>query len=226
MEDARKVLDWGERPITLEDVRRYSETLPLPDRTRQTIEQNLMVFPLQCRVRGLFFTGLHEIIKRSLGPEAHAEACRLSGIFSKIIAFNEYPHRDFYRLMYWAAAYLHKNPRFGDSLTAIAGTFFPIFRESLLGRTTAALMGKNLKTQLPRLAVAYNSMVRWNQHDTEVVSDNEVRWTCKVEPVTWYAETLHGIINGACPESRITLHPVKEERAGEALNAVYRVRTE
>jgi uncharacterized protein (TIGR02265 family) len=223
MEDARKVLDWGERAVTLEDVRRYSETLPLTDRIRHTIEQNLLIFPLQCRVRGLFFTGLHEIIKRSLGPEAHAEACRLSGIFSKIIPFNEYPHRDFYRLMYWAAAYLHKNPRFGESLTAIASTFFPIFRESLLGRTTAALMGKNLKTQLPRLAVAYNSMVRWNQHETEVLSENEVRWTCKVENVVWYAETLTGIIAGACPETRMTLHTQKEERTGDTLVATYRV---
>jgi uncharacterized protein (TIGR02265 family) len=220
------MLDWGDRAITLEDARRYSETLPLPDRTRQTIEQNLVSFPLQCRVRGLFFTGLHEIIRRSLGPEAHAKACRLSGLRSKIISFNEYPHRDFYRLMYWAAAYLHKNTRFGDSLTAIAGTFFPIFRETLLGRTTAALMGKNLKTQLPRLAVAYNSMVRWNQHDTEVVSETEVRWKCKVEPVVWYTETLHGIINGACPGSRITLITHKEERTAEALFATYRVRVE
>ena len=84
-------------------------------------------------------------------------------------------------------------------------------------------MGKNLKTQLPRLAVAYNSMVRWNQHDTEVLNDNEVRWTCKVEPAVWYAEPLHGIIKGACPGSRISLHTVKEERTSEALFAVYRV---
>jgi uncharacterized protein (TIGR02265 family) len=168
-------------------------------REQAIVERNLAGFPPEVRVRGVFFVGISEIVARSKGPAALAEIKRAAGTPDHVVAFRQYPHADFYRFYYVAARALHPNVPLPTALRLVARSFFPIFRESLLGKTMSALMGTEPKTLLPLLPRAYNLSVEGTHHEAEVVGERAIVWRARAEAVTWYEETFQGIIEGTAP---------------------------
>jgi uncharacterized protein (TIGR02265 family) len=169
-------------------------------REQGVIARNLVMFPPETLVRGVFFEGLSRIITQSKGAAALAELQRAAGVSRQIVAFRHYPHRDFYRLYYLASRALHPSQPLPTALRLVGRTFFPIFRSSMLGKTMSAFMGNESRTILPLLAKAYSLSVSGNDHASELVDDHNLEWTCRVEGVEWYEETFAGIIEGTAPD--------------------------
>jgi uncharacterized protein (TIGR02265 family) len=214
---------WGHEKIQLSQATEFAQKVtPVPDE-QNTVARNLATFPPQIRVRGLFFEGLARVVGEVQGPMAISTLARRAGMPDKTTAFRSYPHRDFYRLYYLTARLLQPSAPLPEGLRLTARTFFPIFKNSLLGRTMSALMGDDPSTLLPLLARAYNLSVEGNDHRTSSEGERELVWRCEVEPVEWYASTFTGIIEGAMP-SGCTARVVVEERAKLPGRARYRFR--
>jgi len=214
---------WGESKITLAQANEFAQRVTSLAADREIVARNLFMFPPELKTRGLFFEGLSRVVAESKGPTAMANLQAVAGLTQRTTAFRAYPHRDFYRLYYLASRLLYPSARLAESTRLTARTFFPIFRNSLLGRTMSALMGDRPSTLLPLLAKSYNLSVEGNDHKAELKSDHELLWTCEVEPIDWYTETFSGIVEGAMPANT----PVQirvEERAIAGTRARYQFR--
>jgi uncharacterized protein (TIGR02265 family) len=215
--------DWGLDKIDLAQATEFAKRVT-PIATEQAeVARNLAAFPPQIRVRGLFFEGLARIVGQMHGPGAMADLAERAGLPGKTTAFRAYPHRDFYRLYYLAARSLYPTTPLADSVRLVARTFFPIFQDSLLGRTMTALMGDQPATILPLLARAYNLSVEGNLHSADLRGARELVWSCEVEPVEWYSATFTGIIEGAMPPGA-TARVLVEERTKAPGGMRYRFR--
>lgn len=214
---------WGEGKITVQQAHGYAEHVTPMSADQQTIARNLLAFPPQIKVRGIFFEGISRAVSEAKGPAAMTELVARAGVGVKTTAFRSYPHRDFYRLYYMASRLLHPSASMSEALRRVGRTFFPVFENSLVGRTMSALMGDRPATRLPLLARAYNVSVEGNSHQTEAQGERALVWRCEVEPVEWYTETFAGIIEGAMPAELAPRIRV-EERAFAGVMARYRFR--
>jgi uncharacterized protein (TIGR02265 family) len=203
---------WGDDKITIAQAAEFAQLVSATRADRETIARNLQLFPGQIKVRGIFFEGLSRIVGGMNGTDAMAAMVQRAGVAAKTTAFRAYPHRDFYKLYYLAARQLYPGATTPEALRLTARTFFPIFKDSLLGRTMSALMGDRPTTLLPLLAKAYNLSVEGNDHRAELDGGNALVWKCEVEPVEWYVDTFTGIIEGAMPP-RLTAQVRLEERS-------------
>ena len=191
---------WGSQPINLKQAEAFAVLVTSVPSEQTTIAKNLAAFSPEIQVRGVFFEGIARIVRQAKGESALVQLQRNAGVPDRVIAFRHYAHRDFYKLYYLASRLLYPADSFSRSLRLTARTFFPIFRDSLLGKTMSALMGEKPRTILPLLAKAYNLSVAGNEHTSELVGEREIAWGCRVEPVELYEQTFTGIIEGTVPE--------------------------
>lgn len=190
------------------------------------LARNLGEFPESVRSRGVFVLGLTRLIGARKGRQTADEALCHAGISSRVVAFKSYPHRDFYKLYYLATRLLAPHRPFDEGLCDVARTFFPIFRESILGKTISALMGERAGDVLPLLSKAYNMSVEGNDHALELMTcKREAVWRARVEPVAWYQRTFEGIVRGALPEEReLQILLDAQKRVGELIEYAFRIR--
>lgn len=191
---------WGSQPIVLRQAQEFAARVSTSPTDQASIAKNLAAFSPEIQVRGVFFEGLARIVKQAKGEGALVQIQRSAGVPAQVIAFRHYPHRDFYKFYYLAARLLFPAETFSRALRLTARNFFPIFRDSLLGKTMNALMGDKPRTILPLLARAYNVSVAGNEHTSTLVGDSEIAWGCRVEPVEWYDQTFSGIVEGTVPQ--------------------------
>ena len=193
---------WGSSPVTEAECAAFAKALPtsVTSHERGVVARDLAAFPPQIAVRGVFFEGVSRIIAQGQRAGSMAELCRRGQLPEHTTPFRFYPLRDFYKLYYLVAPVLHPRVAFPEALRRTARNFFPIFRESLVGKTIAALMGDRPQTILPLLSNAYRISVEGNEHRAELVGDRELAWECRVESVAWYVETFSGILEGTVPE--------------------------
>jgi uncharacterized protein (TIGR02265 family) len=177
----------------------FAASVTSSPREQDLIAQNLVGFPPEVSVRGVFYLGLAEVIARAKGPSVLADLERKAEVPAHVVAFRQYPHRNWYRFYYVAAHAMHPGVPLPTAMRLVARGFFRIFRESLLGKTMAALMGTEPRTLMPLLPKAYNLTVVGNHHAVEVVGERAVVWRARAEAVAWYEETFAGIIEGTAP---------------------------
>jgi uncharacterized protein (TIGR02265 family) len=174
-------------------------TLGLGDEDHEAVRRCLDGFPDACTSRGMFFDGILDALARGLGPAEPALARQRTGLTHRIQAFSLYPHRDFYRLFYYAARRLHPTRSIEQGLSHIAELFYPnMFAENLAGKTLAAFLGKDPVSVIGRLVDAYRIAAPWNEHRFDVATSpgRPHLWTCKVEPCPFYPSTFRGIATG------------------------------
>lgn len=114
-----------------------------------------------------------------------------------------------------------------DALEKMAQHFYPHFRNSLIGKTLAPMMGKKVPGVLKRMAVAYRISVPWNDHEFALRGPSSAEWTCTVEPCAYYPATFRGIVRGTmeshdltCPEVEVT----RSARLGDRQRIVFDIR--
>jgi uncharacterized protein (TIGR02265 family) len=195
-EPAGATTSWGNRVITLAQAQEFAARVTSVTADQATIARNLSAMSPEIQVRGVFFEGLTRLIQQSRSDAVATQLQRKAGMPAHVIAFRHYAHRDFYKFYYLAARLLHPSEKLATALRITSRTFFPTFRNSLLGKTMGALMGETSRTILPLLSRAYNLSVAGNEHTVEIVSEREIAWKCRVEPVEWYDQTFAGIIEG------------------------------
>ena len=211
-------------PDLASDAHDFATKLGLEGPDLQQVARNLATFPTSVRCRGVFFLGLTRLLESRRGRASVPEMLAQISM-SRIVAFKSYPHRDFYKLYYMAARYLAPTRRFDEGLADISRNFFPIFRESILGKTISALMGDRPADVLPLLAKAYNMSIEGNVHALELVSAREAVWSAQVEPVAWYPNTFSGIVQGALPnEPGLQITVDARKPAGELIDYRFRIR--
>ncbi len=174
----------------------FATSLHLSLADQEAVYETLMNFPPACRSRGMFATGILEAVKREHGVEKAAAIRRNAGYPDRISSFALYPHRDFYRVFYASAAALYPGMDLGIGMRRIAESFYPIFIDSLAGRTMHALIGKTPRVVLGRFVEAYKISTPWNDHVVEDANHERMLWRCKVEPCPFYPETFAGISTG------------------------------
>lgn len=200
---------WGSRAITLTQAQEFALRVTSVSSEQATIAKNLAAMPPEIQVRGVFFEGLARAVQQARSDTAALQLQRKAGIPAHSIAFRHYAHRDFYKLYYLTARLLYPAEKLAAALRITSRTFFPTFRNSLLGKTMGALMGERPTTILPLLSRAYNLSVAGNEHTSELVGEREVNWKCRVEPVEWYDQTFAGIIEGTVVDGESPLPRVR-----------------
>jgi uncharacterized protein (TIGR02265 family) len=191
--------DKSRRPGGFSHSEAFVGTLGLAEEDHDAVRHSLDTFPDACVSRGMFFEGILDALARGIGPNEPASAREKTGLTHRIQAFSLYPHRDFYRLFYYAARRLHPTRSLEQGLSHIAELFYPnMFAENLAGKTLAAFLGKDPVSVIGRLVDAYRIAVPWNEHRFEVASGpgRAHLWTCKVEPCPFYPSTFRGIATG------------------------------
>lgn len=208
-----------------DDTLAFVTRLALDGSYAEHVAHNLAVFPAIVRSRGVFFLGISRLLEARKGKQTVDEMLAHANVGNRVVAFKAYPHRDFYKLYYLAARVLAPQLRFDDALNYVARTFFPIFRESILGKTISALMGDGPADVLPLLTKAYNMSVEANEHVLELTGRREAVWRARVEPVKWYPQTFQGIVQGALPdEQQLQVLIDAQQRNGELMDYVFRIR--
>jgi uncharacterized protein (TIGR02265 family) len=188
-----------EEELLAGDFSRFAAQVASDSREQAIISHNLTTFPAAVRSRGVFFEGLVRALSETVGTNEAVKLMDEAGVIPRTVPFRFYPHREFYRLYYLAASVLEPGRPMPTRLRRLARTFFPIFRNSLLGKTMSAFMGDHPATILPLLAQAYNLSVESNRHEVVAIRANELVWSAAAEAVEWYPETMMGIIEGAMP---------------------------
>src|SRR5690348_11654803 len=102
---------WGESKITLAQANEFAQHVTSLAADRDIVARNLLVFPPEQKVRGLFFEGLARVVAESKGPAAMANLQAVAGLTQRTTAFRAYPQRDFYRLYYLASRLLYPSAR-------------------------------------------------------------------------------------------------------------------
>jgi uncharacterized protein (TIGR02265 family) len=192
----REGLDWGLRAIDQSEVESFAAALPLSAADQRAIVATLFHFPSECQVRGMFFDGLVNVIKRQRDATLADQLMAHAGVRGRVIPFALLPHRDFYKLYFMAAPVLHPNVPLEQAMERIAETFYPVFRDSMVGRTLSAMMGKDPRRVLERLVDAYKMSVQDNEHAVRMSGEHAMIWECRVEPSPFYADTFRGIVSG------------------------------
>ena len=192
----REGLDWGLRAIDKNEVEAFAAELPLSVADQRGIVSTLLHFPSECQVRGMFFDGLVNVIKRKQEGPLADQLMAHAGVKGRVIPFALLPHRDFYKLYFMAAPVLYPSLPLEQSMERIAETFYPVFRDSMVGRTLSAMMGKDPRKVLERLVDAYTMSVQDNQHSVRMAGEHAMLWECRVEPSPFYADTFRGIVLG------------------------------
>lgn len=188
--------DWGRTRITAKEAETFSQAVDATLSEREAIRQTLLHFPSACMVRGMFFDGLVNVIRKLAGPTVTTELMAASGVRGRAIPFAFLPHRDFYKLYFMSARALYPDESLEAGLEHIAETFYPVFRDSMVGRTMSALTGNSPVRVVSRLVDAYSLSVQDNKHAAYQTGEREMRWDCRVEPSPLYAATFRGIITG------------------------------
>ncbi len=220
-------LAWGEGPITRAQAEAYAHRVPGASATeRATIAEDLAAFPIEARVRGVFFEGLSRVVTKDARGPSMKDLFAISGVSPRKLAFSLYPLRDLYRMYFLAARSLHGRSSLAESLESMAHSFYPIFRQSMLGKTMSIFIGSDPKTLLARLADAYNLSVPWNEHTVASSGDREMTWRCKVEPSTYYRSIFTGIVSGAASSHDVVSVSIEEVSAsleGSVATHVFRI---
>lgn len=178
------------------NVAQFALNLGLDESARRAVSDALSRFPDACKSRGMFANGVLESVAREHGKERAAQIRQASGYPPRISSFGLYPHRDFYRLFYSSAVSLHPNRSLAEGMRLVAEDFYPIFIQSLAGRTMHALIGRTPDVVLGRFIEAYKIATPWNEHRITDSHDSSLLWTCKVEPCEFYPHTFAGICTG------------------------------
>lgn len=215
---------WSDGKVSAAQAAEFARSVTPIKADQETVAHNMTVFPPGIKVRGIFFEGLSRVVAESQGPDGMAGLLARAGTAPKTTAFRSYPHRDFYKLYYLAARLLFPTKKLSEAMRLTARTFFPIFKNSLVGRTMSALMGDRPSTMLPILARAYNVSVEGNDHQAERAGDRSFSWSCDVEPVEWYTETFTGIVEGSMPAEFPARIRVEERGLAPSGLARYRFR--
>jgi uncharacterized protein (TIGR02265 family) len=224
---ARPTDDWGDHPISREQADDYASRVPgISAAERAGIAKDMQSFPVECRVRGVFFEGLSRVVARDK-LTTMGDLFARAGVSPRKIAFTLYPHRDFYRIYFLAARALYPRAPLGDALSQVSRTFYPIFRESMIGRTMSAFISNDPAILLSRLAEAYKLSIPWNEHAVLPTGPREVSWRCKVEGSSYYRDVFTGIVSGATashgtPELKVDVQSSKIESG--IGNHVFRIR--
>lgn len=175
----------------------FVASLGLAPNEAQAVRLCLDTFPETCTSRGMFFEGVLDALVRGHGAKEADEARRKTELTHRVQSFSLYPHRDFYKLFYYAARRLHPTVPIEQGLSRIAELFYPnMFAENLAGKTMAVFLGKDPVSVMGRLVDAYRIAAPWNEHTFEVRGKGPHRWTCKVEPCPFYPSIFRGIATG------------------------------
>jgi uncharacterized protein (TIGR02265 family) len=204
---------WPEGPITLQQAERFARAVTPSLQDRSIIARNLVLLPPELKIRGFFFDGLCQIVASKRDEETLRGLQRTAGVPERLAPFEQYMVRDFYKLYYHTAGLLHEELPFAEAIRRVTQTFFPIFKTSMIGKTLSAFMGTKPSTIIPVVAKAYTVSVEGNQHAVVAGGERELTWRCKVEPVTWYPESLRGIIEGALPADQTIEMKTLDQRA-------------
>lgn len=193
---ARSERTWGRGVVSAGDVETFARRIDVPSSERSVISRTLLEFPDDVLVRGMFFDGLVKAIRAQCGAEVCARIVAEAEIPRSTHSFALYPHRDFYKLFFYSVPILHRGLSLPDGMQRIAETFYPVFRESMIGRTMAVLMGSDPMGILTRLAEAYGVSVQGNRHAVESTGARSALWRATVEPTSVYPAIFRGIVIG------------------------------
>lgn len=175
----------------------FVAALGLAPNEARAVRLCLDTFPEACTSRGMFFEGVLDALARGRGAQEPADARQKTELTHRVQSFLLYPHRDFYKLFYYAARRIHPKLSFEQGLSRIAELFYPnMFAENLAGKTMAVFLGKDPVSVMGRLVDAYRIAAPWNEHAFEVRGKGPHRWTCKVEPCPFYPSIFRGISTG------------------------------
>jgi uncharacterized protein (TIGR02265 family) len=203
---------------------RFAAAVTPNPRDRAIIARNLFDLPPDVVIRGFFFDGLCQIVAKTRDVDTLRRLQRTAGVPERLTPFSQYMVRDFYKLYYHAAGLLHGQLPFVQAIRKVTQTFFPIFKQSMVGKTLAAFMGSTPESIIPVVNKAYNVSVSGNEHTLKLVTKSEVVWACKVEPVVWYPESFQGIIEGAMPPGQnIRLDVLEKKDEGSLTKYVFRI---
>ncbi|MCB9603641.1 MAG: DUF2378 family protein [Sandaracinus sp.] len=220
-------VDWGGSSITLDAAEHFAARVPVSPAERGRIARTLYDFPMECQVRGMFFQGLVDTISRAADRTTSDRLLTEAGVHTRFIPFVLMPHRDFYKLYFLASATLFPRSPLEQGFERIAEDFYPTFKESMVGRTLSAFIGKEPITILERLAQAYQMSVPWNEHGVRKDGTQGAIWSCKVEPSELYPATFKGIVRGTMRAHGVSepwVSLVDERRDDHAKRFEFRVR--
>jgi len=197
------------------DVDEFARSLGLQESNRRAVVETLTRFPKVCKSRGMFANGVLESVARVHGDERRDQIRENAGYPRRISSFGLYPHSDFYRVFYASAAALHPDKPLGKGMRLVAEEFYPIFIQSLAGRTMHALIGRTPDVVLGRFVEAYKIATPWNEHRIVDSARDCLVWNCMVEPCPHYPDTFAGIctgmvrtVTGITPQFEIQQHTV------------------
>lgn len=202
--EAQQSAEWGGEAIDPDVASAFAQRVQCDVADRERVRRTLLDFPVECRVRGMFFQGLVDTIGRGRAADRLKQLLDEAGVHSRFVPFTLMPHRDFYKLYFLAAAALYPAKPLEHGFERIAEDFYPTFRSSMVGRTLSAFIGAENITILERLAQAYQLSVPWNEHSVRKEGDSRAVWTCKVEPSDLYPATFRGIVRGAMGSHGVT----------------------
>lgn len=220
-------VDWGGSTITLDAAEQFAARIPVTPAERGRIARTLYDFPMECQVRGMFFQGLVDTVTRTADKMVCDRLLTEAGVHTRFIPFVLMPHRDFYKLYFLASATLFPNKPLEHGFERIAEDFYPTFKDSMVGRTLSAFIGKDAFTVLDRLAQAYQMSIPWNEHSVKKDGTSGAVWSCKVEPSELYPATFKGIVKGTMRAHGVNepwVTPLAERRDGNARRFEFRIR--
>lgn len=188
---------WGDRPVSRAQVDRFLAQAHVDEASLETAAKMLLEFPVEYRVRGVFFEGEARLVTQRSGPDAWREVLRSAGAPPRITPFGSYVFRDLYKVHALTARTLWPAQPLPQGLANISRKLYPIFRESLVGKTMSALYAPEPATFLRILCESYRISVVGNTHNVRVAGEREVRWSATVEPNPWFPLLFGGIVEGA-----------------------------
>lgn len=219
--------EWGGLAIEPDVASAFANQIQCDAVDRERVRRTLLEFPVECRVRGMFFQGLVDTISRGRAADRVKLLLEQAGVHSRFVPFTLMPHRDFYKLYFLASAALYPGKPLEYGFERIAEDFYPTFRASMVGRTLSAFIGSDNITILDRLAQAYQLSVPWNEHSVRKDGDSRAVWTCKVEPSDLYPATFRGIVRGAMSSHGVTrsnTDVLVARRDGDAMRFEFAIR--
>lgn len=172
----------------------FGRSLRLPRGEQEAVDATLESLAPEQKCRGMFFRGVLDAARFSA-----AEGARFLeslDIPRPTMPFGLYPHVGFYKLCFAAANRLSPDASMHEGLFDLASDFYPIFSESVVGRTMSPLMGREPLTILNRLVEAYRLCVPMNRHELHRTGDRTAQWHAEVETCAFYAAIFRGIVVG------------------------------
>lgn len=187
---------WGLGPITLEQAERFAGLVNATTSERSELARMYHQFPPTIQTRGVFFSGVGRVVIKRAGIAAWHETLARVGAPARFFPFNYYPHRDMYKVHAVVANLIAPEGPLDRGLLEMGRLLYPIYRESLLGRTMSAFASDDPKTLLRILCESYRLSVSGNEHQISFDDGAEAIWRCRVEPAPWYPAIFRGIVEG------------------------------